>query len=96
VRPSARKSQITRAPGTFLKQFYFDTITHSADALRYLIQVVGAEHVVIGSDYPFDMGYDKPRALVNDLGLTREQSEMIFSGTAARLLKLKHVRAQEV
>ncbi|HEY6043184.1 MAG TPA: amidohydrolase family protein [Anaerolineae bacterium] len=96
MRPSARKSQITRAPGTFLKQFYFDTITHSADALRYLIQVVGAEHVVIGSDYPFDMGYDKPRALVNDLGLTREQSEMIFSGTAARLLKLKQMRAQEV
>lgn len=87
VRPAARKSRLSRPPSTYLKQFYFDTITHSADALRYLVQVVGAEHVVVGSDYPFDMGYEQPRTLVNELDLPNEQSEMILSKTALQLLK---------
>ncbi len=88
ARPAAKKSRITRAPSTYLKQFYFDTIVFSTEALRYLIQLVGADHVVIGSDYPFDMGYEKPREPVERLGLPKEQAELIFGQTAARLLKL--------
>jgi aminocarboxymuconate-semialdehyde decarboxylase len=87
-RPGAKKSIITRAPSTYLKQFYFDTIVFTADTLRYLIQLVGAEHIVIGTDYPFDMGYERPRELVDSLGLPQEQAEKIFSTNAARLLKI--------
>lgn len=89
VRPAAKESKITRLPSTYLRQLYFDTITHSAEALRYLIQVVGADHVLLGSDYPFDMGYDRPRDLVDSLGLPFDQADAILGATAAQLLKIK-------
>ncbi len=89
VRPEAKKSKMTRSPSTYLKQFYFDTILFSREALLYLIQVVGAGHVMIGSDYPFDMGYERPSDLVESLGLPKEQAALIFYETAARLLKIK-------
>ncbi len=88
VRPAAKKSIITRAPSTYLKQFYFDTIVFAADALRYLVQLVGADHVVIGTDYPFDMGYERPRELIESLALPNEQVEKIFGANAARLLNI--------
>ncbi len=85
-RPAASNAKITRAPSTYLKQFYFDTIVFSEDAIRYLIQFAGAEHVVIGSDYPFDMGYDKPREPIEKLGLPKDQAELIFNRNASMLL----------
>ena len=89
VRPAAKESKITRPPSTYLRQLYFDTITHSAEALRYLVQVVGADHVLLGSDYPFDMGYERPRDLVDRLGLSADQSNAILGATAAQLLKIE-------
>ena len=89
VRPATKQAKITRPPSTYLKQLYFDTITHSADALRYLIRVVGADHVLLGSDYPFDMGYERPSDLVDSLNLPADQSNAILGATAARLLNLK-------
>ncbi len=88
ARPAAKKSIITRAPSTYLKQFYFDTIVFAADALHYLVQLVGADHVVIGTDYPFDMGYERPRELIESLELPNEQVEKIFGTNAARLLNI--------
>jgi len=41
-------------------QLYFDTITHDAAALRYLVERVGADHVVLGTDLPYDMGLHQP------------------------------------
>lgn len=88
ARPAAKKSIITRAPSTYLKQFYFDTIVFAADALFYLIQLVGADHVVIGSDYPFDMGYLRPGEMVDRLGLPASQTKAILSENAKKLLKV--------
>ncbi len=80
------KTIITRPPSTYLRQLYFDTITHSAEALRYLITLAGADHVLLGSDYPFDMGNDRPVELVRRLALPGADSEAILGGNAARLL----------
>lgn len=88
VRPEP-KARITRPPGTFLRQFYFDTITHSTGALRYLLQLVGADHVLLGSDYPFDMGNERPQEVVAALGLPSQEAEAILGGTAAGLLGLE-------
>lgn len=82
------RSPITREPSTFFRQFYFDTITHSTEALRYLVQVAGADHVLTGSDYPFDMGYEHPHEIVDSLGLPQRETEAILGGTARRLLGL--------
>lgn len=83
------QSPIARPPSSYLRQFYFDTITHFTEALRYLVQLVGADHVLMGSDYPFDMGYDLPRDIVQSLGLGLAETEAILGATARRLLGLE-------
>ena len=82
------KARLQNSPEESLKKFYFDTITHDTDLLRALIAYVGAEHVLLGSDYPFDMGDVRPVESVRELGLSLEDEEKILGGNAARLLGL--------
>ena len=60
-------------------------MVHDAAALRYLVEVMGADHVVLGTDYPFEMGDLDPVTFIKSAGLTPEQEEQILSGNAARL-----------
>jgi aminocarboxymuconate-semialdehyde decarboxylase len=53
------------------------------------VNLWGAGHVVIGTDYPYDMGWYKPVDFVNGARLTREQKEAIIGGNAAKLLGLR-------
>jgi aminocarboxymuconate-semialdehyde decarboxylase len=75
------------SPRELLRRFYFDALTHDPKALRFLIEQVGADRVVIGSDHPFDMGYRDP---LNELdtvpNLTAQEREQIRSSTARVLL----------
>jgi len=88
-RPEARQ-RLSAPPSTYLKRFYFDTITHSSPALSYLIDLVGVEQVMLGSDYPFDMGYERPAEIVAQLpGLSEAGRGAILGGNAQRLLKLE-------
>lgn len=88
MRPEAQQ-KIDALPSTYLKRFYFDTVVHSAKALAYLVDLVGFERVMIGSDYPFDMGLEEPAAIVSQLPeLTKDQKESILGGNAQRLLGL--------
>jgi aminocarboxymuconate-semialdehyde decarboxylase len=58
--------------------------------LEFLIQQMGADHVLIGTDYPYDMGHYDPLGQIDGVrGLSDSDKELIRSGTAARLLKLK-------
>ena len=50
------QKQLPKKPSEYLTKLYFDTIVHSVAALQYLVQVVGADRVVIGTDYPMAMG----------------------------------------
>jgi aminocarboxymuconate-semialdehyde decarboxylase len=85
VRPEARK-KISAPPSTYLKKFYFDTVTHSSLALSYLVDLVGASQVLLGSDYPFDMGYEQPTKLVEELPDLAEDDKQAILGENARLL----------
>jgi aminocarboxymuconate-semialdehyde decarboxylase len=81
---------IKKAPSSYLKKFYFDTITFDASMLRQMIDQYGPEHVVLGTDYPYDMGEDDPVGLIGSVsGLKRAERDMIEGGNAARLLKIK-------
>ena len=81
------KKIIPRLPGEYLNQFYFDTITHNVPTLQFLVDTVGADHVLLGSDYPFDMGYERPVDFINQVpGLDAAQKELILGGNALRLL----------
>jgi aminocarboxymuconate-semialdehyde decarboxylase len=79
---------LKRPPASYLRRFTYDTISHAPEALRYLIDLVGADRVMLGSDYCFDMGYEHPVKVVTALKLSRGDQEKILGGNAARLLRL--------
>jgi aminocarboxymuconate-semialdehyde decarboxylase len=89
ARPDTR-TVIKRPPSTYLEKFYFDTITHDPEMLRRLIDRYGADHVVLGTDYPYDMADDNPLDTVAGVKrLSREDRALVTGGNAARLLKMK-------
>jgi aminocarboxymuconate-semialdehyde decarboxylase len=88
VRPET-KGVAKRPFERYLRRFTYDTITHSPRLLKFLIETVGADRVMLGSDYCFDMGYTRPVDVVTQrLRLGRADQRRILGGTAARLLKL--------
>jgi aminocarboxymuconate-semialdehyde decarboxylase len=78
---------ISQKPSEYLKKMYFDTIVHSVAALQYLVQVVGAERVVIGTDYPMGMGDFESVKKVLDLDVSTYEREQILGGNAAMALR---------
>lgn len=70
-----------------LRRFLFDTVVHDVDLLRALVEFAGPEHVLCGSDYPFDMGTERPAETVRTLGLPPEDEAAILGGNALRLLR---------
>lgn len=88
VRPEAQRCQYE--PSSYLRKLWFDTVIHDADALRHLIEVAGVDRVVLGSDFPFDMGLDDPaREVAADLsagGFDAEVVSAVLGGNAAKLL----------
>jgi aminocarboxymuconate-semialdehyde decarboxylase len=85
LRADLRKT-IPQKPSEYLKKMYFDTIVHSVLALQYLVRVVGAERVVIGSDYPMGMGDFESVKKVLDLDVSPCEREQILGGNAAAAL----------
>lgn len=87
-RRSAR-GRIDRVPSDYLKKLYFDHISHSGAALRFLVDLVGPGQVMVGTDYPFDMGPDDPVGFVNEIpGISAREREMILSNNARDFLGL--------
>jgi aminocarboxymuconate-semialdehyde decarboxylase len=86
VRPEARH-HIPRPPSEYLHKLYFDTTVFSTDAVEYLVGEYGADHVLMGTDYPFDMGPTDPLGFLADANLTEEQHSLVVGGNAARLLR---------
>ena len=86
VRREARV-QIQQPPSNYLNKFYYDCLTHSEEALRYLIDSVGIDRVVFGTDWPFDMAADWPVSWILSLeSLTLDEKEAILHGNLERLL----------
>ena len=89
ARPDSR-TVIKRRPSSYLEKFYFDTVTFDPEMLKRLVDRFGADHVVLGTDYPYDMGEDDPLGLLAQVKrLPRASRDLITGGNAARLLKLK-------
>lgn len=89
ARPDCR-TVIKRPPSSYLEKFYFDTITFDPEMLKRLIDRFGADHVVLGTDYPYDMGEEDPLGLIAQVKkLPKADRLLIEGGNAARLLKIK-------
>ncbi|WP_019180872.1 amidohydrolase family protein [Microbacterium yannicii] len=87
VRPDAHGC--AHEPSSYLKKIWFDTVVHDPAALRHLIEVAGASQVVLGSDFPFDMGLDDPVAFVRSAGLPDDVAGRVLAGNAEELLRTK-------
>lgn len=86
VRPEAR-ANTGNSPKELLNRFYFDTITHDPQALRFLIDLVGSARIVLGSDAPFDMGDEHPADAIDRIAhLSETERSDICHRTALRLL----------
>lgn len=77
-------------PSDYLKRIWFDSVVYDPDSLRRLIEAVGVGQVVLGTDYPFDMGHYDPASLL--AGLDEKSSRMILGETVAALLNLAPVK----
>ena len=86
VRSEARVN-VQQPPSKYLSRFYYDCLTHSEEALRFLIDTAGVDRVVLGSDWPYDMGIESPVEWVNSLeSLTQEEKEAILWKNLEKLL----------
>jgi aminocarboxymuconate-semialdehyde decarboxylase len=90
ARPDCR-TLIRKTPSSYLEKFYFDSITFDPGMLRHLVERFGAEHVLLGTDYPYDMGVEDPVGFIDGVNkLSPLEKRQIMGGNAARLLKIDY------
>jgi len=87
-RVSGADKKIAQPPSAYLKRFTYDTITHSKPILDWVISQVGISRVMLGSDYCFPMGSERPVKIVDQLGLGERQRALVLGGSAAKLLRI--------
>lgn len=88
-----RCNPVEKLPSEYLKNLYFDSLVYTTEQLQHIINVVGASRIVIGTDYPFEMGqYNSIDHVLSVPGLSDADREAILGGTAARLLNIRGPR----
>lgn len=86
AKPELAAQHAKRLPSEYLREIYVDTVVHDPRVLRFLIDTMGADRVMMGSDYPFEMGEDDPVALVDSVPrIGDEERQAILWGNARRL-----------
>lgn len=86
MRPDLVATDNQRPPREYLARVFFDSCVHDAQALRYLLELCGAEHIMLGTDYPFPLGEQEPGKLIDSLGLGEAALQALFCDTARRWL----------
>ena len=83
------RANISKPPSTYAKRFYYDCLTHSEQALRYIVDTVGADRVALGTDWPYSMDFDWPVSWVLSLeSLTQEEKDLILWKNLEKLLNI--------
>ena len=83
------KETISRLPSEYLKRHYYDTVSFHRPALRCVYETVGADHMVLGSDYPHVIGHiGKAFSIIDELDIPKEEKEKIFGENGKKLLNL--------
>jgi aminocarboxymuconate-semialdehyde decarboxylase len=80
--------RLPRRPSEYLDNVFSDSLTHDERSLRFLLDRLGDDHVVLGSDYPFDMGHSAPVDAIRGFSLGREREAKVLGRNLARLLRL--------
>src|SRR5215471_16449789 len=82
------KVNVKQSPEPWINRFYYDTILHSQESLAFLIGSVGASRVLLGSDYPYDMGTDECVRQVRALSIPEADKGTVLGEAAWKLLGL--------
>ncbi|HXJ81085.1 MAG TPA: amidohydrolase family protein [Candidatus Methylomirabilis sp.] len=83
------RTALKKTPRWSLAKLYFDTIVFDREQLRHLVNLWGADHIVVGTDYPYDMGWYDPRGFVGGADFLKDADKARILGlNAARLLKI--------
>ncbi len=91
VRPDLCAIDSKTAPEDLLHRFVYDSLVHDVDALRFLVERVGADRVALGSDYPFPLGETVPGELIRSIdAFDAETRDRLLGGTALEFLGLPH------
>lgn len=86
VRPETRVKIPDHPPSYYMKRLFYDTMVFQPLYLRHLVEVVGVDHVMLGTDFPFDMSETDPLALIDATeGLSDDERASVAGGNAARL-----------
>jgi aminocarboxymuconate-semialdehyde decarboxylase len=92
MRPDLVAVDNPRNPREYFGKIYFDSCVHDPRALRYLIDTVGIDTVMLGTDYPFPLGEQSPGAGIAALGLDEAGQARLYHGTALEWLGLSKAR----
>jgi aminocarboxymuconate-semialdehyde decarboxylase len=81
------RQHIDQLPSVYLKRLCYDTVSFNAPALRMARELVGADHLVMGSDYPHLLGsIDRAVSSIEALDIPAAEKDAIFGGNALRIL----------
>jgi aminocarboxymuconate-semialdehyde decarboxylase len=92
VRPDLCAVDNEHNPRDYLGRFYVDSLVHDAAMLDYMIGLMGASSIALGSDYPFPLGEQAPGALIESMDLQPEVRARLLAGTALEWLNLDRER----
>ena len=92
MRPDLVAKRNARNPREYLKRLYFDSCVHDPQALAYLLEVVGRDRVMLGTDYPFPLGEQKPGSGIEALDLDDGANARLMHGAALEWLGLSKAR----
>ena len=88
-RPDICAVDNTNNPRKYIDKFYIDSLVHSSDSLKFLIDTVGPSQIALGTDYPFPLGETTPGNIIDTLeSITKKDKERLFHGTALEWLNL--------
>ena len=81
------RAKIDELPSTYLKRLYYDTVNFNPHMLRMVRNMMGADHMLMGSDYPHLLGsIDRAVSSIEQLDIPDEEKRRIFEGTALSIL----------
>lgn len=92
VRPDLCAVDNEHNPRDYLGRFYVDSLVHDAAMLEYMIGLMGAESIALGSDYPFPLGEQVPGSLIESMELEPAVRDRLLAGTALEWLGLERDR----
>lgn len=95
VRPDLCAIDNSHSPRKYLSKMYFDSLVHEAAKLDYLIKLVGADQVALGSDYPFPLGEAEPGKMIESMPYDESIKEMLLNGAALNWLNLNKNRFEQ-